>query len=111
MTHVIIQGTLVGWERSVQGQLDNLKLWLELQFTTLNRKVDGIAEDVNARKRHKKVCYGCALLLKLPTCMIGYHQSGSHLLMCINFIHKCTRMHQLKVEGVILMIRVHLKRV
>ena len=65
MTHEIIQGTLVGWERSVQGQLDNLKLWLELQFATLNRKVDGIAEDVKSRKRHKKVCYGLYFIAKI----------------------------------------------
>ena len=46
----------------MQGRLDNLKL---LQFAILNRKVDGIAEDVKSRKRHKKVCYGLCFIAKI----------------------------------------------
>ena len=65
MTHVIVHGTSVGWEHSVQGQLDNLKLWIELQFGTLNRKMDGIAEDVKSCKCHKKVCYGSCFIAKI----------------------------------------------
>jgi hypothetical protein len=42
------------WDCAVQAQLDNLKLWLELQFTALNRKIDAIVEK---QRYHRKVCH------------------------------------------------------
>ena len=37
----------------MQAQLENLKLWLELQFAVLTRKVDEIADDGKSRRCHK----------------------------------------------------------
>jgi hypothetical protein len=51
---MILQENTIGWDRAVQAQLDNLKLWLELQFTALNRKIDAIVEK---QRRHRKVCH------------------------------------------------------
>ena len=68
----IIQENTYKWDRSVQGNLENLKMWLDLQFTAINRKIDDIAEEVKMRRRHKKVrsvlfpknlMINCALLI------------------------------------------------
>ena len=37
--------------------MENLKLWLELQFAVLTKIVDEIADDVKSRRHHKKVCH------------------------------------------------------
>ena len=51
---IILQENTVGRDHAVQAQLDNLKLWLEVQFTVLNGKIDAIVEK---HRRHRKVCH------------------------------------------------------
>lgn len=52
----------LGWDRAVQAQLNNLKLWLELQLTALNKKINAIMEK---QRRHRKVYQDSASTLEM----------------------------------------------
>ena len=56
------KGTSVGWECSVQAQLEKLEVIVRTTVCSINSESRyEIADDVKSQKHHKKVCHGALL--------------------------------------------------